>query len=174
MPSVPTPPAQIPADHPAPPAPQYEFDDAQNRVIDDLAHAIVWVRVPLIVVGCFQAIIATGLIFRLSRDGAHIVGITGHILAAIVCFLLASWLLRAALAFAQITATRGNDVSHLMTALRGLRSWFDLLAFFVKLYLALLAVVAAILIVGLLTGTFKEPPAPEGLTVPPQEIAPAQ
>jgi len=171
-PAQPAPPAQTP-DAPHGPV-QYEFDDAQNRVIEDLARAIVWVRVPLIVAGLLQAIIATGLIFRLSRDGAHIVAVLGHTLAAVVCFLLANWLLRAALAFSSITTTKGRDVSHLMTALGSLRSWFDLLAFFVKLYLALLGVLVVLLLIGLLTGAFVEPPPPEGLTVPPQEITPAQ
>jgi hypothetical protein len=169
----PAPPAQTPATPESSAGttqPQYEFDDAENRMIDELATAIVWVRVPLIVVGFFQVVIATGLIFRLPRDGAHVVGILGHTLAAVVCFLLAGWLLRAALAFTKITTTKGRDVSHLMTALRSLRSWFDLLAFFVKLYLALLAVVATLLLIGLLTGAFKEPPKPDGITVEPQEI----
>jgi hypothetical protein len=153
--------------------PQYEFDESQNRVIADLARAILWVRVPLMIAGFFQALIATGLAFRVPRDGAHIVGVMGHALSAVVCFLLASWLLRAAGAFARITTTEGRDVTHLMGALGNLRSWFDLLAFFVKLYLVLLGVVLLILLIGLLTGFVQEPP-PEGLTVPPEEITPAQ
>jgi hypothetical protein len=183
-PSVATPPSNTPAG-PATPAgpsaptaddsrPQYEFDDAQNRVIADLARAILWVRVPLLVAGIFQALIATGLAFRIPRDGAHIVGVLGHALAAVVCFLLASWLLRAAAGFARITTTQGRDVTHLMGALGNLRSWFDLLAFFVKLYLVLLGVVILILLIGLWTNAFVQPPPPEGLTVPPEEIPTAQ
>ncbi|HSQ54626.1 MAG TPA: hypothetical protein VLM40_02690 [Gemmata sp.] len=161
----PTPPAEVPASSQEAELPrsrpQYEFDESQNRVIDDLARAIVWVRVPLIIVGIFQAIIATGLAFRIPRDGAHIIGVLGHTLSAIVCFMLASWLLRAAMAFTRITKTKGRDISHLMTALGNLRAWFDLLAFFVKLYLALLAIVMIILLAGMFWGLFKEPPKPE-------------
>ncbi len=137
--------------------PQYEFNDEQNEVINHLALAIVWVRIPLLVAGIFQAMIATGLAFRLGRDGAHIIGVLGSVLSAVVCLMLANWLLRAASAFAQITTTKGRDISHLMTALRSLGSWFDLLAFFVKLYLFLLGLVMLLLFVGSLAGAFKGP-----------------
>jgi hypothetical protein len=137
--------------------PQYEFDDAQNRVIEQLAHAIMWVRVPMFIAAVLQAVIATGLAFRLHKDGAHIVGIIGHGLAAIVCFMLASWLARAAKEFHLITVTKGSDITHLMRALRSLDAWFDTLGFFVKLYLFLLGVLIVVLLVGLIWGVFKEP-----------------
>jgi hypothetical protein len=146
---------------PAPPAedtrPQYEFSEAQNQVINELAYAIVWVRVPLLIAGLLQAIIATGLAFRLTRDGAHIVGVLGHALAAVVCFMLAGWLLRAANAFTRVTNTAGRDITHLMTGLKNLAAWFDLLAFFVKLYLILLGILILVLLFGALTGSFKGP-----------------
>jgi hypothetical protein len=154
-PSEPTPPT--PETPPVVIRSEYEFDDAQNRVIDELAMAMVWVRVPLLVVGLLQGIIATGLALRLQRDGAHIVGVLGHAMAAVVCFVLSGWLLRAAAAFSRITTTKGRDISHLMTGLRNLGSWFDLLAFFVKLYLALLGVLIVVMLIGLLAG-FQEPP----------------
>lgn len=163
-PTPPAPAAPAPGSPESPPpadaGPQYEFDDNQNRVINELALAIIWVRLPLLVAGLLQAVIATGLIFRLTRDGAHVVGILGHALSAVVCFMLAGWLRRAAEAFARITTTKGRDISHLMTAMRNLGAWFDLLAFFVKLYLALLSVLCLILLFGLLTGTFRGPEMP--------------
>jgi Na+/melibiose symporter-like transporter len=156
-PSEPVSPAPAtPETPPTDTAPEYEFSDAQNRVIDDLAMAMVWVRVPLLVAGLLQGVIATGLALRLQRDGAHIVGVLGHAMAAVICFMLSGWLLRAAAAFSRITTTKGRDISHLMTGLRNLGSWFDLLAFFVKLYLALLGVLIVVMLIGLLTG-FKEP-----------------
>jgi hypothetical protein len=135
--------------------PQYEFTPAQNEVINQLALAIVWVRVPLIVAGICQVFIAVGLAFRLERDGAHIIGVIGHALASVVCFMLSGWLLRAASAFNLVTTTTGRDISHMMTALRNLGAWFDLLAFFVKLYVALLALLLAVLMFGLLFGAFR-------------------
>src|SRR5437879_5414211 len=88
-PADPTPPATTPAspDATAAPAdtrPEYEFDENQNKVIDELAMAIVWVRLPLLIVGLLEALLATGLAFRLPKDGAHIFGVMGHALAAVV------------------------------------------------------------------------------------------
>jgi hypothetical protein len=154
------PPADAPASPEAPPAearPEYEFDEEQNKVIDELAMAIVWVRLPLLIVGLLEALIATGLAFRLSQDGAHIFGVLGHALAAVLCFVLANWLMRAASAFARITATKGRDITHLMAGLKNLGAWFDLLAFFVKLYLFLLGLLLVLLVIGHLTGAFRGP-----------------
>lgn len=153
-PAAPNPGTAPPAEAPRP---QYEFDAAQNEVIDSLVRAMLWVRLPLVVVGVVQSIIAIGLCFRLARDGAHIVGIIGHLLTAVICFLLANWLFKASAAFARVTTTTGRDISFLMLGLRNLVAWFDLLAFFVKLYLALLCVVLLILVIGLFAGAFKGP-----------------
>jgi len=142
--------------------PQYEFDAAQNEVINNLALAILWVRFPLLIAGVLQGLIAIGLAFRLPKDGAHIIGVFGYGIASVVCFLLANWLIRAAAAFARVTNTTGRDISHLMTGLKNLGSWFDLLAFFVKMYLVLLGVLLVLMAIGLFTGAFKEqlPPPP--------------
>jgi hypothetical protein len=142
---------------PADARPQYEFDEAQNAVIDGLVNAMLWVRLPLIVVGVVQSILAIGLVFRLRQDGAHIVGVLGYLLSAVVCLLLAHWLLKASAAFTKVTTTTGRDISYLMIGLRNLSSWFDLLAFFVKLYLALLFVLLILLAIGLLAGAFRGP-----------------
>jgi hypothetical protein len=144
---------------PAPPKnepPQYEFDAAQNEVINNLAMAILWVRFPLLIAAVLQGLIAVGLAFRIPKDGAHIIGAFGHGIGAVVFFLLANWLIKAAAAFARVTNTSGRDISHLMTGLKNLGSWFDLLAFFVKVYLILLGVVLLLLAIGLIAG-FKAP-----------------
>jgi hypothetical protein len=155
------PPPAAGGETPAPPAdstdarPQYEFDPAQNEVINNLAVAMIWVRVPLLIVGVFQALIAVGLAFRVPKDGAHIVGVLSHGVAALICFLLANWLFKASYAFAQVTTTTGRDITYLMNGLRSLGSWFDLLAFFVKVYVFLLVVLLVILLFGLLGGAFR-------------------
>lgn len=140
--------------------PQYEFSAAQNEVINNLALAILWVRFPLLIAGIMQGLIAIGLLFRLPKDGAHIIGVFGYGLASLVCFLLASWLIKAAAAFARVTTTTGRDITHLMTGLKNLGSWFDLLAFFVKMYLILLGILLILMAIGLFTGAFREPPRP--------------
>jgi len=148
---------------PAPPGPpddtrpQYEFSESQNAIINELALGMMWVRIPLIIVGVLQGIIAVGLAFRIPQDSAHIIGVMGHALAGVICFLLASWLLRAAAAFARVTTTAGRDITHLMTGMKNLASWFDLLAFFVKLYLLLLGILLLLLLIGLFAGAFKGP-----------------
>ena len=64
---------------------------------------------------------------------------------------------RTADAFVRVTTTTGRDISNLMTGLRNLASWFDLLAFFVKVYLFLLGVLLIVMLVGLLYngGSFR-------------------
>jgi hypothetical protein len=156
--SEPVAPPPASPDGPVPPAdtrPQYEFNAEQNEVINRLSMAILWVRLPLLIAALFQSLIAIGLIFRLRKDGAHIVAIFGHFLGAIVCFLLANWLIKAAAAFVRVTTTTGRDISNLMTGLKNLGSWFDLLAFFVKIYLVLLGVILLVLAIGLFAGAFK-------------------
>ena len=137
--------------------PEYEFNAGQNEVLDSLTRSILWVRVPLFITGLFQSVIAVGLAFRLPRDGAHIIGIMGHALAALVCFMLAGWLLRAAVAFTRVTTTTGRDITNLMIGIRNLATWFELLSFFVKLYLAMLAILVIILLIGLFAGAFHGP-----------------
>ncbi len=137
--------------------PEYEFNAAENEVLNSLTRGMMWVRLPLFIVGLFQLIIAVGLAFRLHRDGAHIIGIMGHALAAVVCFLLANLLLKAAKAFVRVTTTSGHDITNLMTGIRNLAVWFDMLAFFVKLYLLLLGIVLIIMLVGLFGGAFRGP-----------------
>jgi hypothetical protein len=137
--------------------PEYEFNDVENAALNTLTRGMLWVRLPLFIVGLFQLLIALGLAFRLRQDGAHIIGIMGHALAAVVCFLLAHWLLKAATAFIRVTTTTGHDITNLMIGIRNLAVWFDTLAFFVKLYLALLSVLMIVLFIGLFTGAFRGP-----------------
>jgi hypothetical protein len=157
--AAPSEPVAAPPVAPPPPTdqPQYEFNAAQNEVINNLAMAILWVRFPLLIAAVLQGLIAIGLAFRIPKDGAHIIGVFGHGIGAIIFFLLANWLIKAAAAFARVTNTTGRDISHLMTGLKNLGSWFDLLAFFVKMYLILLGAVLLLLAIGLLADAFKGP-----------------
>jgi len=154
-PVVPEPPPPAVADPES--QPQYEFSASQNEVINELAFAMMWVRLPLLVAGLFQAVIATGLAFRVSQDGAHIIGVLGHAISSVICFMLSSWLLRAASEFTNVTTTSGRDITHMMRALKSLGQWFDLLAFFVKLYLALLGILIVLLLFGLAFDVFRGP-----------------
>lgn len=141
--------------------PEYEFTPEQNQVIDSLTNGILWVRIPLILTGLFQSIIAIGLSFRLHLDGSHIIGVLGHALAAVFCFLLAGWLRQAAAAFTRVTTTTGRDITNLLLGIRNLAFWFEMLAFFVKVYLILLGILLFVLFLGLLSGSFKGPGSPQ-------------
>lgn len=143
--------------------PEYEFTPEQNQVIDSLTNGILWVRIPLILTGLFQSIIAIGLAFRLHLDGSHIISVLGHALAALFCFLLAGWLRRAAAAFTRVTTTTGRDITNLLLGIRNLAFWFEMLAFFVKVYLILVGILLFVLLLGLLSGSFKGPGSPQPL-----------
>ena len=47
--------------------PEHEFTPDQNRVIADLANALVWVGMPLVALGTLYLIIAFVPVFHLSR-----------------------------------------------------------------------------------------------------------
>ena len=101
--------------------------------------------------------IVVGLAFRLHRDGAHVVGLLGHALGAVFCFVLAGWLHKAADAFMRVTTTAGRDITNLLIGIRNLALWFDMLAFLVKLYLLMLGILLIVLLVGLFAGAFRGP-----------------
>ena len=74
-PTPPTPPASAPppAEAPAEPRPQYEFDKAQNEVIDSLARSMIWVGVPLTILAIVYGITAVVHVIRVYRDSLEIV-----------------------------------------------------------------------------------------------------
>jgi hypothetical protein len=134
-----------------PPAPQYEFDESQNRVIDDLAGSMRWVGIPLIFLGVVYLLAAVGHFARVGRDTAELVVGGIALLGAVFFFMLSSWLGKAADAFGRVTHTRGYDVTHLMNGLQNLRKTFRLLAVLVQIYLVLLLVLVVVFVVMALT-----------------------
>jgi hypothetical protein len=126
-------------DPPAVPA-QYEFDAHQNRMIDDLASAMVWVGVPLMVLAILYGLTAVLHFAQSGRDVRELLVGGIVLLVAIFFYLLASWLRQAAAAFNRVIHTSGFDITHLMDGLQSLRKLFRLLAVLVQIYLALLAI----------------------------------
>jgi hypothetical protein len=156
-----TSPAPLPSTD-TPPRPQYEFDENQNRLINYLASSMMWVTIPMILIGIAHIAMAITLAFRVGRDGAHLFAVLGYIIAAILSFVFAYWLRKAAEAFFKITKTAGSDISHLMVGLRNLASYFGLIAFIVQIYLFLLGLLVLFMIVGLVFGAFRGPtPTPQ-------------
>ena len=171
-PNPPAAPETSPAPSPGPdtpPRPQYEFDENQNRLINYLASSMLWVTIPLILIGIAHVAMAIALAFRVNRDGAHLFAVLGYVIAAILSFVFAYWLRKAAEAFFKITQTAGSDISHLMTGLRNLASYFGLIAFIVQIYLFLLGLLVIFMIVGLVFGVFRGP-APEPKPVDPVPV----
>ena len=56
-----------PSAAPAPPV-QYEFNAEQNRVIDELADALSWIRVPLLVIAGAYGVSSLGHFVRVGKD----------------------------------------------------------------------------------------------------------
>lgn len=123
----------------APRPPEHEFTPDQNRVIADLANALVWVGMPLVALGSLYFLIAFVPLFQLSRLAWQevVVGIVAVLLPAILLLFLGLQMKSAAVAFQQVTSTTGADVGHLMAALDSLRRLFGLLRAFVQVYLIL-------------------------------------
>jgi hypothetical protein len=128
---------------PGSPSDQYEFTSRQNAVIGPLSRDMVWVAVPLVLVGVLYGIALIVTVVKAFRDPhlfleAALIG-----LAMLFYLALGVWTSRAARSFKQIVTTQGRDVTHLMDALDNLRKMYGLLSIIVKLYV-LLAVVAVV------------------------------
>jgi thiosulfate reductase cytochrome b subunit len=137
---------QIP--QPAAP-PQYEFDEAQNRVIDDLAAAMRWTALPLHIfaaLGLLAAVLQAAM--AVSRGQVDRWGLAaGAFLLAIISLVLGLWLGRAAAAFDRVTETSRYDVTHLMNGLRQMDKFFAAFRLIVQVLVlaALLALVVLLL-----------------------------
>ena len=138
-PADPTPPPMPPT--PTDPRPQYEFDETQNKIIDSLANSLVWVRIPVIVSAIITAVYAVMHAITIPKLGVPaVIASLFMVLVAVLLFLIASWLLSAAVDFSRVTHTTGYDITHLMSGLQNLAKYFGMLAAFIQAYLILLVV----------------------------------
>ena len=135
------------------PAAQYEFNAEQNGVIDELADALGWVRVPLLLIALGYGLSSIGHFARVGKDTAELLPAGLALLSAVFFLLLSSWLDKAAVAFSRVTHTSGYDITHLMTALRQLRRTFGLVAALIQVFiLAFFALLVVALVVALSRG----------------------
>lgn len=136
---------------PAPPEsrPQYEFDETQNRVIDDLSNSIAWVSGLLVVVAVLNGLNSIAHFARAARASIveELVPAGLALVGLIFFYLLAKWLGGAANAFSRVTHSRGFDITHLMNALQDLRKTFGLLAALIQVYLIFLFISLVVVIV---------------------------
>jgi hypothetical protein len=137
---------------PAEPPSQYEFNDTQNKVIDDLANSIAWVSGLLVVVAVLYVLTSIAHLIRIGRSVEELVPAGLALIGAIFFYLLARWLSGAANSFDRVTRSRGFDITHLMSALQNLRKTFGLLAALIQVYLAVLFVLLLVAIAMMIFG----------------------
>jgi hypothetical protein len=121
---------------------EYEFTPEQNDVIARLSNAMKWVSVPLLVLGALCTVnLIMGIVWLVQTRNYQdwqAIGTILYLLASTLLFLaFATWTSKSSHAFRQITETRGRDISHLMSALDGLRMVYGVLATFVKVFIAI-------------------------------------
>jgi hypothetical protein len=136
------------------PAREYEFDDTQNRVIDELSGSMQWVAAPLLWIGILYGIATVVAVVHVFREPQVYPTILYTVLGTVLFLALGKWTGRSADSFAQIVTTKGRDVGHLMRALDELRKMYGLLATFVKVYVALVLIAVLVLLVTAIVRAF--------------------
>jgi hypothetical protein len=126
-----------------PPPAQYEFTNDQNQVIGNLAKKMRLVGIMLEVFGVVGAICGVALINR---------GGIATLIQGVIYVFLGYWVARAAEAFQRIVQTQGQDISHLMEALRQLGKYFGLQYTLIMIGLVLLALFLVMIVVVMIVG----------------------
>jgi uncharacterized membrane protein YqjE len=121
---------------------EYEFTPEQNDQIARLSNAMRWVSVPMLALAALCLVnLIMGIVWLVqtkSYQDWHADGTILYLLfSTLLFFAFGIWTSRSSLEFQQITETRGQDISHLMGALDGLRKVYGVLATFVKVFIAI-------------------------------------
>ena len=141
----------IPQIPPPPAPPQYEFDEAQNHVIDDLAASMRWATLPLFllgVVGLFGVALQVNRAVT-SAEKAEWCLAGALLIQAGVLIWLGRRLANAANAFDRVTATTRYDITHLMNGLRQQQMFFCVFRMVIQVMLVLLVVAVVALLMAL-------------------------
>ena len=113
---------------------RYEFDDAQNATFANLATAMMFVAVAMMIMGIVVGAAAVALAVSTLAGGAILAPL------AVAVAIMAAQQYAAAAHFRRIVATRGNDMNNLMVALEKIA-----IAYRVQRWLWLTASVAVII-----------------------------
>ncbi|MDC0667166.1 hypothetical protein [Nannocystis radixulma] len=125
----------------------YEFSAPENVIIRQLVDAMRFVAAASLAVGAFVLILG---IAGLATHGRSAIGpAIGQFAEAVVFGLIGMWLQRAVDAFNRVIETSGDDITHLLHALRELTRVFSLQR--TVLVLAAIIIVMAIGIHGVLS-----------------------
>jgi hypothetical protein len=121
---------------------EYEFDASENEVISGLASAMRFVGVVFIVLGAINSL--GGVVGGATLAAMITLG------QGILMIIIGAWLIGGAGSFRDVVTTEGNDISHMMAALRKLRSVFTLQAWVlgIVIILALVVIVFALMSMG--------------------------
>jgi hypothetical protein len=114
--------------------PEYEFDINENEVIDGLSRSMNFVGIIMLI---FGGLIVLAGVVNLPRGVALL-----QIGQGVVMMLIGGWLFGAARSLKDVVRTEGNDITHLMSALRKLRS-----VYFTQAVLYILACVFVALVI---------------------------
>src|SRR5947208_5291564 len=99
---------------PSSPPGQYEFTSQQNAIIARLASDMVWVAVPLQLVGIIYGIALIICVVKAFRDPAFIAEAALLTLAMLFYLVLGIWTNKSADSFKRIVSTQGQDINYLM------------------------------------------------------------
>lgn len=125
----------------------YEFSAPENIIIRQLVDAMRFVSAASFAVGAFVLILG---IAGLATQGRAAIGpAIGDFAEAVVFALIGLWLQRAVDAFNRVVDTSGDDITHLLDALRELTRVFSLQR--TVLVLAVIVIVMAIGVHGVLS-----------------------
>lgn len=121
--------------------PQFEFTPEQNEIMAALSRRMRLVGIVLIVFGIL------GIVVGLATFGHKGLAGAGATIQGIINLLLGIWLSRSATSFRKIATTQGQDINHLMEALRQLAKFFGLQYVLILISLVLLVVALVIALV---------------------------
>jgi hypothetical protein len=125
----------------------YEFSAPENVIIRQLVDAMRFVSAASLAVGAFVLIL--GVAGLMTHGKAAIGPAIGDFAEAVVFLLIGIWLQRAVDAFHRVVETSGDDITHLLNAIRELTRVFSLQR--TVLVLAMIVIVLGIGIHGVLS-----------------------
>ena len=117
----------------------YEFDSSQNEIISTLAKALQFVGTTSLVFGVVFAIGCVSAVFQTNWSAVITQG-----MFVIFTFAMGGLMTKAGKKFQAITATSGDDISHLMVALDNLRQVYSILSVIIILCVLLSLVALAL------------------------------
>jgi hypothetical protein len=113
---------------------EFEFTAAQNEMIQVLSHRMRWVAVIQILSG-IGVVIAAIAAFARGQEGFAL------LLTAVLLIVIGIYTASAAKSFSDIVETAGADITHLMEAVRTLKSLYNIQFWLIIVYLVIMGIV---------------------------------